>query len=84
LIFILFFVVYTDARKPSDFCNKKESHAEYYIFIDYDGNIVRYPNKQFQQPSTPIHDVYQDNFPLDLNEPVASSSGRGLDIDLNE
>jgi len=76
LIFILFFVVYTSARRPSEFCNGIESPA-LPLPVDENGNIL-------------YHLIVQrgPHYQFSLNDPPVSSSGvdkvTALSLDLNQ
>jgi len=76
LIFILFFVVYTTARSPSEYCNKHESTA-FPLPVDQNGNFVYNLHMN-------VHETTQlESNPNDLFASAFGASKSMLDIDLN-
>jgi len=82
---ISFYIENTSARSPSDYCNDIESPPEKIIITNENGQLEETENPNFNKPSHSTHK--ETHFPVDLNYPLASSSGTVgsvWNIDLNQ
>jgi len=78
-LFILFFIGYTYAKSPSDYCNNIESPPPYLYFVDKNGKLELYLNSEYNQSLAPPSSVNQEEF-LSIIDETASIS----DIDKDE
>jgi len=80
---IFFFLEFSNARDPSDFCNLTILPPAFKIFLNSDGKLEAEPIQQSHQSPAPSHSVHQRTFYNFLDQP-STSSGVRLDIDLNK
>jgi len=78
----LFFVVFTDARSPRDYCNNIESPPPYLVSVDQNGMPQLDKNIWYNQS---FASTVNQKKPSNINEQFAFSSGvdngKGLNFD---